>query len=133
MKDATGKMFATNEHEQAEVELEPGDYTINIKDSIAGDAAHFKGGFSYELSVKRTALKDETPAVASAAPVDSSTTTTAATVAAPGKPTVKAAGAIVKPVSAPAAKPGATAAKPAAPATSAKPAASGAPAAPAKK
>ena len=38
------------------LDLQPGKYTINIKDSIAGDAAHFKGGFSYELIVKRTAV-----------------------------------------------------------------------------
>lgn len=123
VKDATGAMLVTGEHEEAEVDLAPGDYTINIKDGIKGAAAKFKGGFSFELSVKRTALKDDPSAVASGSPaaVDTATPTTGAAVPAAAKPTVKAGAAIVKPAVATGAavKPAAAAAKPAAPAASA--------------
>lgn len=131
VKDAAGKMFATNEHEEAEVDLVPGDYTITVKDGVKGASAKFKGGFSFELTVKRTALKDGPGAVASGGPaaVDTATTTTGAAVPAGMKPTVKAGAAIVKPAVATAAalKPAATAAAASAkPATSAAPAATGA-------
>ncbi len=56
VKDEAGKWFIADAHEKATVDLPPGKYTINIKDSVPGDAAHFKGGFSYELMVKRTAV-----------------------------------------------------------------------------
>ena len=119
VKDATGKMFATDVHETAKVDLEPGDYTINIKDSIPGDAAHFKGGFSYELSVKRTALApaaSAAPVASATAPAVDTTTTTAAAMPA------KANGGAVKATSTLVIKPTGSV-KPAAPA-SAKPAAS---------
>jgi hypothetical protein len=94
VKDEAGKSFVADAHEHATLDLQPGKYTINIKDSIPGDAAHFKGGFSYELNVKRTALL----ASADAGAVASASASAAASVAAvPGKPTTKAAGAAVKP------------------------------------
>jgi len=116
VKDESGKTLVADAHEHASLDLQPGKYTINIKDSIAGDAAHFKGGFSYELMVKRTALL----ASADAGAVASASASAAASIAAaPGKPAVKAAGALVKPgASAAAAKSTAAAA-----AASAKPAA----------
>jgi hypothetical protein len=133
--DEAGKVFIADAHEHASVDLEPGKYTINIKDSIPGDAAHFKGGFSYELMVKRTAVSAAASAVASAA-AEPDEDPTAAASAAPGtaKPAAKAAGAAVKPAAGKAAAaPAAASAKPgAAPAAaSAKPGAAPA-AAPAK-
>lgn len=65
--DEAGKTFVSDAHEHASLDLQPGKYTINIKDSIPGDAAHFKGGFSYELLVKRTALAAVASAAASGA------------------------------------------------------------------
>lgn len=118
VKDATGKMFAADSRETATVELQPGEYTINIKDSIPGDAAHFKGGFSYELAVKRTSLAPSasaTPVASASAPaVDTTTTTAAAIPAKAGGPAKATSTLVVKPT---------TSVKPAAPA-SAKPAAS---------
>ena len=90
VKDANGKSMVADAHEHASLDLTPGKYTINIKDSIPGDAAHFKGGFSYELFVKRTAVAPaaSASAIASAAPSASASV----------KPPVgKAAGAAVKP------------------------------------
>jgi hypothetical protein len=108
-----GKVLLADVHETATVDLQPGKYKINIKDSIPGDAAHFKGGFSVELLVTRTAILTADAAAAASA------------VAAGGKPATKAAGAAVKT---------AASAGSAAPAKSgaAAPAKSGAPAAPAK-
>lgn len=89
IKDAAGKVFADAKHERAEVDLPAGDYVITIKDSIPGDVKHFKGGFSYELTVKRTALA---PAATSSATLTSATdsaasATPSATASAPaGKP-----------------------------------------------
>lgn len=71
VKSEDGKALLTNATEDGTVDLAPGKYTINIKDSVPGDAAHFKGGFSFELAVKRTAVAAEvavTAASASAAP-----------------------------------------------------------------
>ena len=116
VKDETGKIYVSDAHEHASVDLPVGKYKINIKDSIPGDAAHFKGGFSYELMVKRTALSTAASAVASASAAPSASASVAASTA---KPAVKAAAAAVKPA----------AAKPTAAAVPAKPAA----AAPAKK
>lgn len=94
VKDEAGKSFVADAHEHATLDLQPGKYSINIKDSIPGDAAHFKGGFSYELNVKRTAVL----ASADAGPVASASASAAASVAAaPAKPAAKAAGAAVKP------------------------------------
>ena len=103
VKDEAGKSFVADAHEHATLDLQPGKYTINIKDSVPGDAAHFKGGFSYELNVKRTAVlaSGDAGAVASA-----SASAAASVAAAPGKPAVKAAGAAVKPAAA--AKPAAS-------------------------
>ena len=104
VKDEAGKSFVADAHEHASLDLQPGKYTINIKDSIPGDAAHFKGGFSYELNVKRTALlaAADAGAVASAS---ASASAAASVAAAPAKPAAKAAGAAVKPAAAkPAAK-----------------------------
>ena len=56
VKDEGGKTIMPTALENGSVDLQPGKYTVNIKDSIPGDAAHFKGGFSFELLVKRTAL-----------------------------------------------------------------------------
>jgi len=109
VKDEAGKELVSNQREHASVDLQPGKYTINIKDSIAGDAAHFKGGFSYELFVKRTALlTPAASAVASAAPSVSASaapTVAAAAVkpAATAKPAAKAASSAVKTTTAPAA------------------------------
>lgn len=134
VKDDAGKSFIADAHEKATLDLQPGKYTINIKDSVPGDAAHFKGGFSYELMVKRTALASAGSAVASAsaAPSASASATVATAAALPGKPVAKAAAAAaVKPAAGAAvAKPaaGAAAAKPAAGAAAAKPAAGAAPA-----
>jgi len=120
VKDESGKSLVADAHEHASLDLQPGKYTINIKDSVVGDAAHFKGGFSYELNVKRTAVlaSADAGAVASAS---ASASAAAPVAAAPGKPAIKAAAAAVKPGAA-------ASAKPAAAAASAKPAA-----APAKK
>jgi hypothetical protein len=93
VKDETGKSLLADAHEHASLDLQPGKYTINIKDSIPGDAAHFKGGFSFELSVKRTALI----ASADAGPAASASASAAASVAAaPAKPGAKAASPAVK-------------------------------------
>lgn len=88
------RIFISDAHERASVELPIGKYKINIKDSIPGDAAHFKGGFSYELMVKRTALASAASAVASASAAPSASASVAAASAKPG---VKAAAAAVKP------------------------------------
>jgi len=88
IKDAAGKLVVEDEHEHAEVALQPGTYTINVKDSIAGDAAHFKGGFSYELLVKRTSVV-EAP-VASAATTASGSASATLTGANVDKPVAKA-------------------------------------------
>lgn len=126
--DEAGKAFVADAHEHATLDLEPGKYTINIKDSVAGDAAHFKGGFSYELLVKRTAVKAAASAVASGSAEppegDSDKDTEGATAAATGKPVTKAAPAA-------AVKPGTAKATATAKTTAAAPAKS-APAAPAK-
>ncbi len=107
VKDESGKELVAGQREHASIDLQPGKYTINIKDSIPGDAAHFKGGFSYELFVKRTkVLAPAASASASAEPVASAS-----------------ASAPVQKAGSPAAKPGAkpaVVAKPAAPAASAK-------------
>jgi hypothetical protein len=91
VKDATGKSYATNERERVEVKLPPGDFTITIKDSVPGDAARFKGGFSFELSVKRTALD---PVAVDAGPEASApvATATASASAAPTATTKKGKG-----------------------------------------
>lgn len=126
--DSTGKSFVKDEHDDAEVHLEPGDYKITITDAYKGDPAHFKGGFSFELEVKQTSVAAALTSAApddSAAPADSASakpgtakpatgggakpTTTAAPAGKPSAaPSAKPAG------SAPAAKPSAAPAKPAA-------------------
>lgn len=129
--NAAGKSFAKDEHSDAEVELEPGDYKINITDAYKGDPAHFKGGFSFELEVKQTAVA---AALTSATPDDSAEPAGSASAkpgtkpatgggtAKPGTPTTAKPGASTP---APSAKPAASASgKPATPAPSAKPAAS---------
>ena len=102
VKDGAGKWFVSDSRERASLDLQPGTYKINIKDSVPGDAAHFKGGFSYELMVKRTALLASADAgaapSASAAPV-------ASVAASSAKPALKPAGAAVKPAAKPAAVP----------------------------
>ena len=122
VKDETGKELVQNAREHTTVDLQPGKYTINIKDSIAGDAAHFKGGFSYELLVKRTKLLPA--ATASASAIASAAPSASASAA----PVVKAA---LPGAKAGAAKPAASAG-PGGAAGAAKPA-GGAPAASAKK
>lgn len=56
VKDPTGKALVKDADTMARIDLAPGIYTVNIRDSIPGSAKSFKGGFSYELSVKRLAL-----------------------------------------------------------------------------
>jgi hypothetical protein len=68
VKDATGKVVAKDANAVAKVDLQPGVYTVNIRDSIAGAAKNFKGGFSYELSVKRLASAAATPVAPPATP-----------------------------------------------------------------
>lgn len=63
IKDASGKVAVKDAPGMAKVDLAPGTYTINIRDSIPGAAKNFKGGFSYEVAVKRVALAPA-PAVA---------------------------------------------------------------------
>lgn len=53
VKDDRGHALVMNATRTAHVELQPGTYTINIRDRVAGAARNFKGGFSYELSVMR--------------------------------------------------------------------------------
>ncbi len=116
--DTSGKSFAKDEHDDAEVHLEPGDYKINISDAYKGDPAHFKGGFSFELDVKQTSVAAE---LTSATP-DTSAEPSASAGTKPG--TKPGAGT----------KPGTPTTKPSAATSAAKPAASGAkPAAPAPK
>ena len=110
VKDEAGKSFVADAHEHATLDLQPGKYSINIKDSIPGDAAHFKGGFSFELFVKRTALLPE--AGAPVASGSASAAPSASVAGIPGKPAIKGAAAAVKPAASGAAAAGA--AKPAA-------------------
>jgi E3 Ubiquitin ligase len=105
VKGPDGKSLLTDAHETGTVDLQPGKYTVNIKDSIPGDAAHFKGGFSFELLVKRTALL----AAADAGPEAGAAAPSASVAAVPGKPATKAAGSGVKPGAAVPAKSGAAA------------------------
>ena len=107
--DTAGKSFAKDEHDDAEVHLEPGDYKINISDAYKGDPAHFKGGFSFELDVKQTSV---------AAELTSATPDTSA----------EPSGSAAKPGTKPGAgtKPGTPATKPSAATSAAKPAPSGA-------
>jgi len=118
--NSTGKSFAKDEHSDAEVELEPGDYKINITDAYKGDAKHFQGGFSFELEVKQTSVAAE---VTSGTPADSAEPAGSASAGKPG----------TKPGTPSTAKPGTatpTTAKPGTSAApSAKPAASAAPSA----
>jgi hypothetical protein len=101
VKGDDGKSYVKDAHEHASLDLPAGKYTINIRDSIPGDAAHFKGGFSYELLVKRTALAPVASASASASAVAS---------ASASAPVGKAAASGVKPGTTPSAKPSGAAA-----------------------
>lgn len=95
--DERGKALVTHAEGHAALALAPGKYSINVKDAIPGDVKHMKGGFSYELFVKRISVvaaasasasaAHATPAVASAAAVPRPLASTAA------KPAVKAANA----------------------------------------
>lgn len=90
IKDAaTHKVVVDDAHDEGGVTLPAGNYEINVRDSVPGAAAHFKGGFSFVLSVKRTSVK----AVPSAAPVASAgvATITDAKLPSVDKPVVKAA------------------------------------------
>ncbi len=114
VKRADGNVVMENAHETATVDLQPGKYLVNIKDSIPGDAAHFKGGFSFELFVKRTALLTA-EAGAPVASASGSAAPSASVAAGPAKPAIKGAAAAIKPAAGAAAKPAASAApKPAA-------------------
>ena len=64
VKDAQGHAVVTNAERTARAELTPGTYTINIRDRVVGAAKSFKGGFSYELSVKRVVSPAASPASA---------------------------------------------------------------------
>ncbi len=108
--DGTGKSFAKDEHTDAEVQLEPGDYKINITDAFKGDPSHFKGGFSFELDVKQSAVAALPSASASASAEPSASASTAKPALKPGpagKPATPAAkpSASAKPAAAPSAKP----------------------------
>ena len=111
VRRADGNVVMQDAHETATVDLQPGKYLVNIKDSIPGDAAHFKGGFSFELFVKRTALLPE--AGAPVASGSASAAPSASVAAVPGKPAIKGAAAAIKPAasSAAGAKPAASAKK----------------------
>jgi hypothetical protein len=69
VKDETGHALVTDELMSASAALEVGKYTITVKDSVPGDAQHLRGGFSYELSVARTARAPAPAAFAQLAPV----------------------------------------------------------------
>jgi hypothetical protein len=69
VKDAAGKVVTKDANAVAKVDLQPGVYTVNIRDSIPGAAKNFKGGFSYELSVKRLAPPVAPPAAPTVLPV----------------------------------------------------------------
>lgn len=78
VKDAAGKVAVKEFSSTTKVDLQPGTYTVNIHDGIPGSAKNFKGGFSYELVVKRIAeLKPATVALAppSVLPVGATMTT----------------------------------------------------------
>jgi hypothetical protein len=98
IKDGAGKALVQGADETALVDLQPGTYSVNVKDSIPGDVKHFKGGFSFELRVKRTAIAPDPVPVASAA-VSGTTTLTHAEIP---KPAAKAAGSAAKPTAKPA-------------------------------
>jgi hypothetical protein len=116
--DATGKNFVKDEHEEAEVALQPGDYKINITDAYKGDPAHFKGGFSFELDVKQTAVTDaltSASAEGSAEPPAASASASAKPGTKPALPAKPATGTpSAKPAATPSAKPATPAAKPSA-------------------
>ena len=124
--DATGKSFAKDEHDDAEVQLEPGDYKINVSDAYKGDPSHFKGGFSFELEVKQTSVAAALTSAHpddSAEPAASGSAKPAAVKPGGGGGAKPAASAAAKPSAAPSgAKPAASGAKPAAAPSGAKPA-----------
>lgn len=65
LSDGTGKVVVEDASDE-EVALQPGSYTINVKDLVPGAAAHFKGGFSFELLVKRTSVDEPASAASDA-------------------------------------------------------------------
>lgn len=89
IKDASGaKILPPDADESDELEsitavFKPGKYKINVRDSVKGDAAKFKGGFSFSLNIKGdgTAMPADSDAMAagsaaaSAAPTKPATTT----------------------------------------------------------
>ncbi|AKV00566.1 hypothetical protein AKJ09_07229 [Labilithrix luteola] len=126
IKAEDGTAVASDELESATVDLKPGKYTINLRDGVKGAAAAFKGGFSFELLVKRTALAADASVATTSASVAHSSVAPAAVAA---KPIAKGAASGVKPNGIAAnASAAPSAAAPAAPAassaSSAKPAAS---------
>jgi len=113
VKDASGNEVLSHEgDEPSEVDLTAGTYTVNLRDNHKGAPAEFQGGFSFELTVKRTASAAE---ITSAAPATS----------AAEKPATKAAAKLpqAKPAAAPSAVPSAKPAAAPSAAPSAKPAA----------
>lgn len=115
VKDASGKVVVDDEHEEATAELEPGTYSVNVRDAQKGSTKTFKGGFSFELEVDQTAVAaDPEPAPAAQAEHDEP------------EPKVKPAAAIAPTPKAQPAK--ASVDKPSAQKAAAKPAASAAPA-----
>jgi hypothetical protein len=89
--DESGKALVSGADERASVDLAPGKYTINVHDSIAGDAKHFKGGLSYELAVKRIAIAAVSDAGITSATLPAASSASSATPPAPAKPAAKAA------------------------------------------
>lgn len=87
VKDAAGKAVVKDAPSTAKVDLPPGIYTVNIRDSIPGAAKSFKGGFSYELRVKRvsTPAAAPTPAAPTVLPVAANAADPPATTEAPTK------------------------------------------------
>lgn len=54
--DGAGRTVVANMSASVQVELQPGTYAVNVRDAVPGSARRAKGGFAYELAVKRIAL-----------------------------------------------------------------------------
>lgn len=67
VKSEAGASLLKDASEIGTVDLQPGKYVVTIKDSIPGEAAGVQGGFSFELSVKRTAVAAEAHVTAASA------------------------------------------------------------------
>ena len=100
VNDSTGKALATKVRDSVELDLTPGVYTVKLQEAVKGAPARFKGGFSFELTVKRTSAAAEVTSAALAnAPAPSALPSGNTNVAKPAS-AVKPAAAVVKPVAA---------------------------------